>query len=254
MELKNENQLEEEEQMSLDKLKNNQSNLNDNDLDTIINNMGLSPYFTMVIIFCLLICFADGSEMVVVSLVIRKLETKWNLKSLDKALIGSSIFYGFLIGSFFSGNIMNSKGRKYTMILGSLIVLIFGVASSFAIEVYSFFIFRTGVGFGLGLIIPTTQTFLTELAPQKLRGTISILIWLGFPLGEMYVCYISHLFPLDINHASNWKKIMNLAALPVNYIYLFSFRFYSIFLFFISLKKVLDIILLKIISMKHLEF
>lgn len=189
------------------------------DLNKIIDEMGVSTYLLKVIVFGALTCFADGSEMVVVSLIMRKLETTWKLTPIKKALMGGSIFYGFLFGALFSGKIMDNKGRKFTLVVGSLLFLLFGLLSSMATEYYSFIFFRIGVGFGLGFVIPTTQTFLTELSPQKYRGFISIIIWLGFPLGEMYICYIAKSFPLDDEtyQRSNWSIIMILAATPVCY-------------------------------------
>jgi putative MFS transporter len=193
------------------------------EVNLIINEMGMSPYLIKVLIFGILTCFADGSEMVVVSLIMRRLETKWNLTPIKKASLGGSIFYGFLFGSLLSGKVMDKNGRKYTLVLGSIIFFIFGMASSFATEFYSFFAFRIGVGFGVGFLVPTMQTYLTEFSPQAYRGFISIIIWIGFPLGEMYICYISHLFPLDDQtyHQSNWKIIMFLAGIPVIYILIY---------------------------------
>lgn len=194
-----------------------ENEINSELLNSIIDSMGMSSYLIKVIMFGILTCFSDGSEMVVVSLIMRKLETKWKLTPMKKAFIGGSIFDGFLVGALISGKLMDGKGRKFTLVFGSLIFLLFGIASSIATEFYSFMLFRIGVGLGLGFVIPTTQTFITELSPQKYRGFNSILIWLGFPLGEMYICYVSHLFPLDdlTYHQENWQLIMILAALPV---------------------------------------
>lgn len=189
-----------------------------NDIDTLIDEIDWSPNLIKVLIYGILICFSYGSEMVVVSLIIRKLETLWNLNPLKKAHLGGSIFYGFLFGSILSGSVMDKKGRKYTFVLGSIIFFIFGIFSSFAIEFYSLVLFRIGVGIGIGFLIPTTQTYLTELSPHSYRGFISIIVWVGFPLGEMYICYVGIMFPLDDKtyHQSNWKIIMLFAALPVS--------------------------------------
>jgi putative MFS transporter len=204
---------EESKNSKLNDEKENRSGL----LNSLIDSMGMSGYLIKILLFGVLTCFSDGSEMVVVSLIMRKLETKWKLTPMKKAFIGGSIFDGFLVGALVSGKLMDGKGRKFTLVFGSLIFLIFGIASSIATEFYSFMLFRIGVGLGLGFVIPTTQTFITELSPQNYRGFNSILIWLGFPLGEMYICYISHIFPLDDTtyHQENWQLIMILAALPV---------------------------------------
>lgn len=180
---------------------------------------GMTFYHLKLIILGLIFCFADGSEMVVVSLIMRKLEKFWHLTPLKKAFMGGSIFYGFLIGALISGKLMDNKGRKFTFVLGSLIFFFFGFFSCFSNDFNSFIIYRIGVGFGIGFIIPTAQAFITELSPLKYRGFCSVIIWLGFPLGEIYICIIAKMFPLDdqVLHNSNWTILMLLAGFPVNY-------------------------------------
>jgi MFS family permease len=150
----------------------------------------------------------------------RKLEKFWHLTPLKKAFMGGSIFYGFLIGALISGKLMDNKGRKFTFVLGSMIFFFFGFTSSFANDFTSFIIYRIGVGFGIGFIIPTAQAFITELSPLKYRGFCSVIIWLGFPLGEIYICVIAKAFPLDdkVLHNSNWTILMLLAGFPVNFL------------------------------------
>ena len=72
--------------------------------------------------------------MIIVSLIIRKLETKWNLNPIKKAFLGGSEFYGFFIGSLYSGTFIDKKGRKYTFIIECVIFFIFVFDSSFSIE------------------------------------------------------------------------------------------------------------------------
>ena len=99
----------------------------------------------------------------------------------------------------------------------SIIFFIFGFSSSFTLEFNSFILFRIGVGFGIGFIIPTVQAIITEMSPLNYRGFSSVIIWLGFPLGEIYICLIAKKFPLDDKqlHDSNWTILMLLATFPV---------------------------------------
>ena len=188
-----------------------------NEINKIINEEGMTAYHFKLIILGLIFCFADGAEMVVVSLIMRKLEKFWHLTPLAKAFMGGSIFYGFLFGALISGKLMDSKGRKFTFVLGSIIFFIFGFSSAFTVEFNSFILFRIGVGFGIGFIIPTVQAFITEMSPLSYRGFSSVIIWLGFPLGEIYICLIAKMFPLDDKqlHNSNWTILMLLASFPV---------------------------------------
>ena len=112
---------------------------------------------------------------------------------------------------------MDYKGRKFALSVGSLVFLICGIFSSFMTNFYTFIFFRIGVGVGIGFIISTIQTFITEISNLEHRGHNSIIIWLGFPLGELYMCWIASIFPLDdiTFHEANWKIIMVLAAIPI---------------------------------------
>ena len=187
------------------------------EINRIIHQEGMTSYHVKLILLGLIFCFADGAEMVVVSLIMRKLEKFWHLTPLAKAFMGGSIFYGFLFGALISGKLMDSKGRKFTFVLGSIIFFIFGFSSSFTLEFNSFILFRIGVGFGIGFIIPTVQAIITEMSPLNYRGFSSVIIWLGFPLGEIYICLIAKKFPLDDKqlHNSNWTILMLLATFPV---------------------------------------
>ncbi len=187
------------------------------EINKILHEEGITLYHVKLIIIGLIFCFADGSEMVVVSLIMRKLEKYWHLTPLKKAFMGGSIFYGFLVGALISGKLMDNKGRKYTFVLGSIIFFIFGFLSAFSSDFNSFIIFRIGVGFGIGFTIPTAQAFITEMSPKQYRGFCSVIIWLGFPLGEIYICTIAKMFPLDneLLHNSNWTILMLLAGFPV---------------------------------------
>jgi len=189
------------------------------EINDTFSRIGMSEYHLKILILGFLSCFIDGSEMVVVSLIMRKLEKIWLLTPIKKATIGGCIFYGFLIGGLVSGRVMEHKGRKFSLTLGSFIFLICGIVSSFMINFYSFIFFRIGVGIGIGFIITAIQTFITEISSVEYRGFNSIIIWLGFPFGELYMCWVTSIFPLDhlTFHEANWKIIMVLAAIPVIY-------------------------------------
>lgn len=189
----------------------------DDMVSKIIDDLGMTNYQLKIILLGIFMCFSYGAEIVVVSLITRKLEKIWHLTDMKKASLGGALFYGFFFGALISGNLMNSKGRKFCFVLGSWIFLFFGISSAFSNEFYSFMFYRVGVGLGIGLIIPTTLTFLTEMSPSKFRGFNSNIIWIGLPMGELFMCYIAKLFPLDnkFSQQSNWTFIILFASVPI---------------------------------------
>ena len=183
----------------------------------MIDEIGMSNYQFKIILFGLFMTFSYGAEIVVVSLITRKLEKIWHLTDMKKASLGGALFYGFLLGALFSGNLMNSKGRKFCFTIGGWLFIFFGISSAFSNEFYSFMFYRTGVGVGLGLMIPTTLTFITEMSPSKYRGFNCNIIWLGYSMGELFICFIAKYFPLDnkFSQQSNWTIVIIFASLPI---------------------------------------
>lgn len=183
----------------------------------IIDDIGMSTYQIRILLFGLFIAFSYGSEIVVVSLITRKLEKIWHLSDFKKASLGGSLFYGYLFSALISGKIMSQKGRKFCFTLGSWVFLFFGLFSSMSEEFYSFMFYRIGVGVGLGLVVPSTMTFISEMSPSFLRGFCMNIIWIGYPLGELYICLIAKFFPLDnkFSQDSNWNNTIFYASLPI---------------------------------------
>lgn len=183
----------------------------------IIDEIGITNYQLKILLFSIFVTFSYGAEIVVMSLITRRLERIWHLNSMKKAALGGSLFYGFFIGAIFSGSLMNSKGRKFCFIIGSWLFLFFGISSAFSNEFYSFMFYRTGVGIGIGIVIPTVVTYITEMSISKYRGFIGNIIWIGYSLGELYICFIAKYFPLDnkILEQSNWTIILIFASIPI---------------------------------------
>lgn len=225
--IENENEDDNKENNNLKNISNNNLNTStgknseqyrkEDPLSIIMDNIGMSNYQFKLILFGILISFSYGSEIVVVSLITRKLEKIWHLSDMKKAFLGGSLFYGFLLSSLISGDIMNSKGRRFCLNFGCWLFLIFGILSSSSYDFYSFMFYRIGVGFSLGLMIPAIITFISEMSPSNYRGFCMNLIWFGFPLGELYICLIAKMFPLDnkFSQDRNWTNCLIFAAIPV---------------------------------------
>jgi putative MFS transporter len=71
---------------------------------------------------------------------------------------------------------------------------------------------------GVGLVIPSATSLVSETVPVEKRSFYLNNIWLAFPLGEIYVYIISH-FTITENNCSGWRYVLALSAIPT----LFSF-------------------------------
>lgn len=193
--------------------------LNKFNFDFIIEKLGINRFTIRVYFFIALFFMVDGSEMMVLSLLMKKLTNEFELTSFEKGSLGSSIFIGFASGSLFSGYISDKKGRRPAYLLGSTLVMIFALLSAFAQGFFSFVILRMICGFGIGVAIPALFALATEITPKEYRAAVLNNVWSIFPIGAAFVIIITK-FLIDVQNG--WRYILFFASLPCAILLMFS--------------------------------
>ena len=190
-------------------------------LDGFINKVGLSFYTISVFVLFAILIMVDGGEMTVISLLVTKLGSSWNLSDKEKGVMGSSVFIGFFAGTLFSGKIADVSGRKPIFIVGNIIVTVFAVLSALSPSYLWFTLFRGICGFGVGLSLPASAALCTEICPANLRGILINLLGLFFPLGEILTALIAK--SLLKNHDQGWRYLLAIIAAPMTIALILSF-------------------------------
>ena len=189
--------------------------------DDVIERLGINKFNLRVFLFIALFFMADGSEMVVLSLLLTKLTEVWQLNSFEKGSLGSSIFIGFAMGSLCSGYISDRRGRRPAYLIGATLVMIFASLSSLAQGFFSFILLRIICGFGIGLAIPALFALATELTPVDYRSAVLNNVWSIFPIGASFVIIMTKFF---INTENGWRYVLLFASLPCCILLLFSYK------------------------------
>lgn len=215
---------------------------------SIIDYIGICPYNLQIYAIVSLFFLADGGEMIVLSLILSKISRSWNLSSLEKGFLGSSVFIGIFIGALLCGRFSDIKGRKPVFIVGSLFVMIFAFLSAFVNNYFSFFMCRGVCGVGVGLSMPSAFALAAEITPTKIRHKAILAFALFFPLGEIFVMVLAKLLlPLEWG----WRYLLAFASLPCLIAFLMALKINESpkFLFtvnkfeegYVALKKMIDI-------------
>jgi putative MFS transporter len=207
-----------------------------NSIDTLIDSLGISWYNIRIYSIISLFLLADGAEMIVISLILTKLGSKevWALTDTQKGMIGSAVFVGFFVGALVSGKLADTKGRKPTFIIGSLIVCIFATFSALAPNFGVFIALRILNGFGIGMSVPSSTSLATEVTPKHLRAWVLNLVWVFFPFGEIFAVLLARAL---LPNQDGWRFLMGFAAIPSLIAFLISFFIFESPKFYMATKK-----------------
>lgn len=134
----------------------------------------------------------------------------WHLTSTDKGIITASLSVGAMIGAVLAGRLNDLLGRRRSIILAGMIVIIGTLACTFAPSTTFLIISRGIIGLGVGCSSATVPTYLSELAPARLRGAMASLNQIFIVSGILIAFLISYW----LAHYSNWRLMFAGALIP----------------------------------------
>ncbi|QFV11145.1 MFS transporter [Lacticaseibacillus rhamnosus] len=79
---------------------------------------------------------------------------------------------GVLLGTVISGLVSNLLGKKYTVIAGLTISMIFGIIPAFIFNYPAILISRAMFGVGMGVFTPLSVSYITDLFPEETRNRL----------------------------------------------------------------------------------
>ena len=151
-----------------------------------------------------------GYDLGVISGVLPFIGKAWSLTAWDKGVITASLSVGAIVGALFSSRINEALGRRRTIMVAAAVVIVGTLAASFSPTFALLVISRLVIGLGIGLSSSTVPTYLSELAPARLRGAMGALNQIFIVLGILIAFLVSYwLGPI-----SAWRWMFAGAIVP----------------------------------------
>jgi len=182
-------------------------------LDSFISKLGYGAYQYKALLFISLTNLNEGAENIVLSFLVSILSREWGVTAEMNGVLGSTIWFGFLIGSLVSGPIADRFGRKKPLNYCTLLLYFFAMLCSFADSFTFLIIARSIYGFLGGFQTPLCLTYLAEITPKEIRGKVLILAGASFTLGQLYACFLAF-FTLESTSKGDWRTLFLWAAQP----------------------------------------
>ena len=161
-------------------------------INITLDNMGFTKYHLLLFITNALFLFCEGMHEIIHIILLSMINEKHNLSHYHLAFMNSIEYLGYSISTLLVSTITTHIKRKNTILISVFFSLICTGLSITSFNFYFASLNRFVLGFCFGILDILIYLNLFESLPTKIRGFVSTMILLFFPLGEFtlsLICY-----------------------------------------------------------------
>lgn len=134
------------------------------------------------------------------------IETEFSLTALTKGLVAGALMIGCLIGALTGGSLSDKFGRRPLMIVSAALLAVSAAGCSMLSNGAAALVaFRFIGGLGVGVLSAVIPAYITEIAPEKMRGTLVSLYQLFVVIGIL-AAYTANYFL--VGSAGGWRYML----------------------------------------------
>lgn len=157
----------------------------------------------------------DAMDVGLVSFVLTALIAQWSLTGEQASWIASAGFVGMAVGASLGGLLADRFGRRSVFAVTLLVYGLATGASALAGGLAALIALRVIVGLGLGAELPVASTYVSEVAPARMRGRLIVILEAFWALGWTAAALIG--FFVIPASADGWRWALALGAIPAIY-------------------------------------
>ncbi|HEX3970495.1 MAG TPA: MFS transporter [Stellaceae bacterium] len=157
------------------------------DAKALLDERPVGAYRLWILLLCFLSCTVDGYDVQVIGVALPGIREGLNLQPAALGLILTGGQIGVMVGALFLGPVSDRIGRKTVLISSACIFGLFSLLTAWATTVTEIAALRLLAGLGLGGIVPAAMAYSAEYAPQRLKATVTTLMWMALPVGGSIV-------------------------------------------------------------------
>jgi AAHS family 4-hydroxybenzoate transporter-like MFS transporter len=154
------------------------------DVTQVINQQPVSRFLLGVVALCLLVTVVDGYNITVVSFAAPAIVKAWHLNRAALGPLFSSSLVAGLVGPFLFGLLGDRAGRRTAMIVSTIMIGAFGLASGYCTSLIPLVVIRFLAGIGMSGALAVTVATVSEFAPRRLRATFVTIVFSGTTIGS----------------------------------------------------------------------
>ena len=124
----------------------------------------------------------------------------------------SSALLGCVVGAIMIGRLGDKYGRRYMLRVMAFLILISAVGTGLAAEINSFVAMRIIGGLGVGGASVLSPMYISEMAPAKVRGRLTVTFQLAIVIGILAAFFSDYLL-INIGE-NNWRWMFIVEGIP----------------------------------------
>lgn len=161
------------------------------DIKHWIDTGSVSRYQWLILGLCFLIVLFDGLDAAIMGFIAPAVIQDWGISRAAFGPILAAAMVGLAIGALMSGPYSDRLGRRRVLLWSVACFGVFSLLCAFARSPMELAALRFLTGLGLGAAMPNCTTLLSEYIPQRLRGRLITLMFMGFGLGSAMGGFVS---------------------------------------------------------------
>jgi len=151
-----------------------------------------------------------GYDIGIISGALLFIENDFPLTPFLTGVVVSSILIGAVIGAGASGALGDRLGRRKLVLIAAVIFAVGSIGMALSPTISVLILFRIVAGLAVGGASALVPTYISEISPTDLRGTLSSVFQLAITLGIL----LAYLVNFALAGAEAWRWMLGLAAVP----------------------------------------
>jgi SP family galactose:H+ symporter-like MFS transporter len=151
-----------------------------------------------------------GYDTGVISGAILFIKKDFSLSSTGQEIVVGSVLVGAVLGASIGGEMADRFGRRITIIVNAAVFSLASIGTAFAPNVAALIAGRVVVGLAIGVASLSGPLYISEVSPNRLRGSLVSLNQLALTSGIV----LAYLVDFAFASIRGWRIMLGLGAVP----------------------------------------
>jgi len=177
------------------------------------SNKGKRSNKSVTFFVCFLAALAGllfGLDIGVIAGALPFISHEFQITSHQQEWVVSSMMFGAAVGAVGSGWLNFRLGRKFSLMIGAVLFVVGSLCSAFAPNTEVLLVARVLLGLAVGIASYTAPVYLSEIAPEKIRGSMISMYQLMITIGIL----AAYLSDTAFSYTGAWRWMLGVITIP----------------------------------------